>query len=206
MQQRAGDFHPAHLAAGKVAHLFARAIRHFDPVQNKSCAQFSLLPGNPVQRRMIGKVLHDRQIEVEPPRVKYDAEPAKRFGRGTVHIEAKNSNGASLCREQAGYQAKQRAFAGAVEAEKDAETALGDAEADILQSLALAVAMARADDLQRRGRAGAAIAFGFLVRRRRTHSRAIATPQGNEPTAIDLSTLRLVTSMTETSFETPFVV
>jgi hypothetical protein len=40
----------------------------------------------------------------------------------------------------------------------------------------------------------------------RTHWRAIATPQGNAPTAIDLSTLRLPTSMTETSFETPLVV
>ena len=49
MQQRAGDFHPAHLAAGKVARLFARAIRHLDLVQNKTCPQLCFLPGNPVQ-------------------------------------------------------------------------------------------------------------------------------------------------------------
>src|SRR5262245_10794877 len=34
----------------------------------------------------------------------------------------------------------------------------------------------------------------------------IAMPQGNSPTWIDLTTLRLATSMTDTSFETPLVV
>src|SRR5579871_1051355 len=47
------------------------------------------------------------------------------------------------------------------------------------------------------------------LRRRGTdysHCFEIATPQGNEPTGIDLITFRAATSMTETSFETPLVV
>ena len=60
-----------------------------------------------VARQNIGVLWATHLIdEIERPRLKYDAEPAQRIARGTVHIEAKNSNGASLCREQAGYQAK----------------------------------------------------------------------------------------------------
>src|ERR1700730_11432555 len=41
---------------------------------------------------------------------------------------------------------------------------------------------------------------------RRHYCREIATPQGSSPTWIVLMTLRLVTSMTDTSFDTPLVV
>ena len=86
---------------------------------------------------MIGKVLHDRQIEIERPRLEHDAEPAQRFGRGAVHIEAKNANAASLCCEQAGYQAKERAFAGAIEAEKDGEVAWATLKPTLSRALRL---------------------------------------------------------------------
>src|SRR5271166_6270425 len=40
----------------------------------------------------------------------------------------------------------------------------------------------------------------------RSHCFEIATPQGKEPTAIDLMTFSAATSMTDMSFETPLVV
>ncbi len=79
-----------------------------------------------MQRRMIRQVLHDRQIEIERPRLEHDAKPAQCLGGRAVYVESENTDRALLRREEAGDQGKQRTFAGAVEAEKDAETALGD--------------------------------------------------------------------------------
>src|SRR5208283_3016652 len=102
-----------------------------------------------------------------------------------VHIETKNPDCALLCREEASDQAKERAFARAIEAEEHAKAGAPYAEGNIVQSLALAIAMAHACNVQRRrDYARVLAARGFWIRRGKTHWSAIATPQGKEPTGI----------------------
>src|ERR1019366_7503930 len=124
-----------------------------------------------------------------------------------IHIETENTDRALLGRVEACDQAIERAFARAIEAEENAKAGGTHTKGNITQGLARAVAMAHAGDVQRGGyRAILLAARGGLIWRGKTHCGAITTPQGKEPAAIDFTTLRLATSITETSFETPLVV
>src|SRR5208283_1023922 len=124
-----------------------------------------------------------------------------------VHIETENPDCALLCRKEASDQAKERAFARAIEDKEHAKAGAPYAEGNIVQSIALAIAMAHACDVHRGSDYACVLAArGFRIRRGKTHWSAIATPQGKEPTGIDFTTLRFATSITETSFETPLVV
>src|SRR6202012_206449 len=75
-----------------------------------------------------------------------------------------------------------------------------DVEADLIQSNPSAVGVRNVLDRERAdGRHRKDVGNDC-------HCFEIATPQGNEPTGIDLITFSAATSMTDTSFETPLVV
>ena len=98
MQQRARNLHPPHLAAGERARFIIGAASHRHLVQDRTGALLGVPRRNSVQRRMIGEILQDRQIEIERPRLENDTKPAQRLAGGAVHIEAENANPAFLRR------------------------------------------------------------------------------------------------------------
>src|SRR5579875_486306 len=156
---------------------------------------------------MIGKVLTGRQIKIERARLKHDAEPAQGFAGGAVHVETKNVNLALLYRVETRDQTEECDLTCHIESEEDAEACGPYIKGNIVQDLAPAVAMAHTRDSKSgRNQASFLAACGCRFRRGKSHCGAITTPQGKEPTGIDLTTLRHATSITETSFETPLVV
>src|ERR1700730_16045237 len=97
-------------------------------------------------------------------------------------------------------QREQRALACTVEPQQNGECGWRHRESHVDQRLTRPITMAHALDGQRGG-------LWFLEgHEERRYCREIATPQGNSPTWIVLMTLRLATSTTETSFDTPLVV
>src|SRR5262249_45533004 len=98
-----------------------------------------------------------------------------------------------------GDHREQRALAGAVQAQENRETRRRDVEAHLIQGDPGAIGVRHAFDRER-----ADARFRNYVGED-SHCFEIATPQGNEPTGIDLITFSAATSMTETSFETPLV-
>src|SRR5262249_44833877 len=99
---------------------------------------------------------------------------------------------------------KQRAFAGAVEPEQDDEGCRWNRKAYVSQGRPRTVGVA--DPINRQGRRIGSIELrsGLLLDRDH-HGSAMKTPQGCSPTWIVLTTFRLATSMTETSFDRPLV-
>ena len=178
--------------------------------QNVIGALSTFAVADAMQRRMIGQVLDDREIEVEGARLEYDTDHAQGFARSRPDIMAKNADMTALDRVEAGHQRKQSALSGPVEAQQNCECRGRDRDADVIESLARAVGMADALDRDRRRLDAVHCVHMFRVDREATGARSyrceIAIPQGSSPTWIVLITLRLATSMTDTSFETPLVV
>src|SRR6187431_2512313 len=112
VQQRACDFETSHLTPGQVAHLV------FGPLGQRNAGQkvIGTLPAfmvaDAVQRRMIGQVLNDGEIEVEGARLEYDADHAQGFARRGPDVIAKNADMTALNRVETGHQGEQRALAG----------------------------------------------------------------------------------------------
>src|SRR5271166_1050332 len=95
---------------------------------------------------------------------------------------------------------EQGTLARAVQAQEHGETGRRDVEANLVQRDPRSIGVRNVLNRER--------ADGGLRRRGgdRDHCFEIATPQGNEPTGIDLITFSAATSTTDTSFETPLVV
>jgi len=189
VQQCASDLDAAHLPAREVAYLVVSAIGERDLREHISRAGTRLILADAVQRCMIGEVLRDRQIKVERARLEYDAEQTQRRTRLAPHIMTKDADASGADRIEPGDQREQRALAGAIQPKQRDEAPGRDRERHIVERLARAVEVADA----------------FDRKRRHAHSREIVTPQGNSPTWIVLITRSVATSMTDTSFDTPFV-
>ena len=210
VQQRARDLDPPHLAAGQIAYLVVRALRQGNAGQHVVGAPAAFMLADAVQRRMVGQILDDREIEVERARLEHDADQAQGFARCPFDIVPENPDTAALDRVEARHQREQGALSGAVEAEENGEGRWRDREAHVIERLAGAVEVADALDGDGR-RLARAHSMHYGPRRsagkwQRRHRSETATPQGNSPTWIVLITLRLATSMMETSFDTPLVV
>ena len=149
MQQGAGDLDAPHLAAGQIAHLVVRAVRERNTGEHVSSARPALLRADTVQRRVVGQVLDDREIEVESARLEHHPDHAQRFTRGAFDVMAENPDPTALDRVEARHQREQRALSGSVEPQENCEGRGRDREADVIESLASAVAMAHALDRDR---------------------------------------------------------
>ena len=92
MQQGPDDFHTPHLAARKIARLVA-STRHKPNVLQKPLAEKpGLTAANSMQSGVIAKVLRQRKIEVEGPRLKDDAKQAQRSARFALKIVTKDAD------------------------------------------------------------------------------------------------------------------
>src|SRR6185437_1015188 len=114
-------------------------------------------------------------------------------------VAAENAHDSRSTHVKVGDHREQRALSCAIQAEEHGEAGRRDREAHLIQSDSRSIGVRYVFDRER------------IDGRRRPqlgndgHCFEIATPQGNEPTGIDLITLSAATSMTETSFETPLV-
>src|SRR3954453_15964459 len=115
-----------------------------------------------------------------------------------------------LYTEQPRNKRKKRALARAVEAEQSCKARRHHPKADVVQRPTSTIGVTeicnRQSLFRRAGglRAGCRIANPVAVCEYR-HCFAIAIPQGSSPTLMVLITLSVATSITETSFDTPFV-
>src|SRR5262245_36592062 len=208
VQQRAGDLDAPHLSAGQVTHLVAGAIGERDAGEHVIGALAAVALADAVQRGMVGQVLDHRQIEIERAGLEHHADQAQRLARRAFDVVPEDADATALHAVEAGHQREQRALARAVEAEQHREGRGRDRKAHVVERLAGAIEVADAFDRDG-GRLGGAHSMHHEPRRRLgndLHRWEIATPHGSSPTWIDLITLRLATSMTETSFDTPLVV
>src|SRR5664279_1605810 len=74
MQERPRDLDPAHLAAGKKAHLVCRPIREPDASELDRGSLTRVTGANTVQGAVIGQVLHDAEVRIQRALLKHDAE------------------------------------------------------------------------------------------------------------------------------------
>ena len=79
VQQRAGDLHPPHLAAGQFARRVARPVGQFDVLQRARRSAARLTAADAVQRGVVEQVVHDRKIEIECAGLEHHAQPAQRL-------------------------------------------------------------------------------------------------------------------------------
>ena len=152
MQQRAGDLDAARLAAGKVAHLLARPVGEADELQRPLGALARLATANAVQRAVIEQVLPQRQIEIQRPALKDDAEALQRRRGAAPDVVTEYADLAGDVVVEAGDQREQRRLAGAVEAQQHDEAATRNLERHIVESEILTEGVADILD-DERGRA-----------------------------------------------------
>src|ERR1700691_1515007 len=200
MDERAGDLHPAHLAAGKLSHAILGAVGEADALKQRAAPSARIGAGDAMQRRLIAEVLIDGEVEIERAALKDDADPGERGAALTADVEAEHADGAAAGGVEVSDDRKQRALARAVEADQYGESRRRDLEAHIVERLAGAVGVRNMLDRKRRRERR-----GLGGRRAPVHCLVIPTPQGEEPTAIDFKTFSAPTSITDTSFETPLV-
>src|SRR3954447_369742 len=204
MQQRTGDLDTAHLPAGKHTGFIMRPFAHLRTRQRIIGKRPAFSPADPMQARVVEQVLHDGQIEIESARLEDNAEPAQRLRRFARDIETEHGNRAMLRRVEPGHQREQRRFAGAVQSEQHGEGAPGDIEADVNERAPLAIGVTDISNRER-GDRGVGVKSGHKHLAGKRHRGDTATPHGKDPTGIDFTTFSPATSITETSFETPFV-
>src|ERR1043166_9450314 len=206
MQQGARDLDPAHLPAGKLAHLVVGAGGKVDFVEHPARTSPCLARRNAVQGRVEHQVLRDREIEIEGAGLEHDAEYAQcSAGLGT-HVVTENADRAVAGGKQARDEREQRGLAGAIEPEQHGKARRGDRKRDLVERLPAPVEMAHAGYRKRRRARLASVHHGRAPEHGRlSHRSLIATPHGSSPTWMVLITLRAATSITDTSLVRPLV-
>src|SRR6185437_2041434 len=199
VQERPGDLHSPHLAAGKEAHLVVGAVGEADAGELDRLPRARFAPADAMQGAVIGEVLRDAEIGIEGALLEHDAEQRQRGAAVGRDVATENSHISRSTHIKMRDHREQRALARAVQAQQHSKTGWRDIETDFVQGDPRPIGMRHVLDRKR--------ADGRFRRRLgdNRHCFEIATPQGNEPTGIDLITFSAATSMTETSFETPLV-
>src|SRR5947208_2668929 len=146
VEQGAGNLDPAHLTAGEAANLVAAAIRKPEPRQQLARPLAALGGGDAVECRVIGQVLHDRQIEIESARLEDHAKPPQGLAGCARNIMAEYLDPAFACVVETGDEGKERRFAGAIEAEEHREAASRDCEGYAVTSPTFSVSMPKIAD------------------------------------------------------------
>ena len=134
MQQRAGDLDAPCLSARKVAHLLAGAVGEADELQSTLRALAGFATANAVQRAVIEQVLPQRQVEIQRPALKHDAEALQRCRGAAPDVVPENADLAGDVVVEAGDQREQRRLAGAVEAQEHDEAATRNLERHVVES------------------------------------------------------------------------
>src|SRR4051812_41632945 len=97
---------------------------------------------DPVQRRVVAQVLHDREIEIERPRLEYDAELAQRSAGLAFHIMAEYADATRENRIEPRDQGEERAFPRTIEAEQSHKRSGLNGERHIIERLPQPVSVA----------------------------------------------------------------
>jgi hypothetical protein len=140
--------------------------------------------------RAIDKVLPHGDVNVDRPRLKYDAQPLQGGRRLAPDIVPNNANRSRPHGVEARDQRKERRLSRAVQPQQDGKRPIRDRKANSIGGASRPVSMTNLLDLER----GHSI-FAYCE--------SIATPHGSLPTCTDLITLSDATSTNETSLERP---
>ncbi len=181
VQKRASDLHPSHLTARQLANLFVNPIGKLDSCEQILGALECTSSPDAVQRRMIGEVLHHRQIEVERAQLEHHAKPAQGGPGCPRYVVTKDTNLPVLRREEPRDQGEKRALPRTVEPEQDDKGRRRNREAHIGKGLAGSIGMANAIDRQGRWGGQPRQCLGVMLYRDH-HGAAMKTPQGCSPT------------------------
>src|SRR3984957_2461242 len=199
VQGRPSDLDPPHLTAGKEAHLVADPVGETDAreLHRPSLARFT--PSDAMESAMIGQILRNAEIGVQRALLKHDAKSRKSGAAVTRDVAAENAHHPRSAYIKMRDHREECTLARAVQTQEHGEARGRDVEAPIIQRDPRSIGVRYALHRER--------ADARLQRRVGDHCHCfeIATPQGNEPTGIDLITFSAATSMTDTSLETPLV-
>src|SRR5262249_8177067 len=142
--------------------------------------------------------------EVEGPQLEHHAKQAQGGTRRPRDVVTEDANLPTLRGKEPCDQGEQRALACAVEPKQDDKGRRRNRKADVGEGLPRPIGVADPIDRQCRRDGSPGLRFGLLLDRDH-HGSAMKTPQGCSPTWIVLTTFKLATSMTETSFDRPLV-
>ena len=150
VQQRAGQFHTAFLAAGECADAFGAAAQQIDAGEFFFDPYSGFGARHAVEGRVVIEILFDREIEIERGLLEHDAQCGQGRERGAFDIVAEHCDLAVACAVEPRDEGEQRGFAGPVQAEQDGEIAGLHGKVHILQHAALAERVGEVFDRQRR--------------------------------------------------------
>ena len=148
MHQGSGDLGSAGLTARQVPNPIVDSFGKPDPFQQRGGTFLCIALGDSMKRCVINEILADRQIGVESSGLEHDSDLGKGLGWLLTHVTTEDPDGTGPAVVQSCDDCKKRRFAGSVGAKESHETALRDAERDILQNLPRPKPMAHALDVQ----------------------------------------------------------
>ncbi|MNZ81249.1 hypothetical protein D3C78_999090 [compost metagenome] len=148
VQQRAGDLHPAAVAAVERAHRLAAAFGELLAPQFQLDALGGQRARQAVQGGVVAQVLLDGQVQIEGALLEHHADLRQRAARLLADRAVAEADVAFLQVVEAGEQGDQGRLAGAVGAEQGVEASGHQGEVELDQRLARAVGEADAGHFQ----------------------------------------------------------
>ena len=158
VEQGAGDFDPALVAARKRADALVDEVAHLQQVGGVGDAGLEVLAGEAEQRAVKFEIAGHRHIEIDRAGLKHHAEAGQNFGRMLPVAEAEDFDTAGIGLEQAGGDLEQGGFSSAVRPQQPDDFAAADVEADALEGFELAVGFADGVEVEN----GLGIAHGLV--------------------------------------------
>lgn len=184
VEERAGDLGLAAQAVRQGADRIVEPVEQSEARKLDSTAFLGFGARKAVERRLVAHVLAHREVDIEGRQLEHHAQSGKRNDRPCAKRGAEHPDLTRPRVIKPSDQGHEGGLARAVAPKEDRKSAGCDLEADLAQHRARAEAMTHAIDLER------------------LHG-AVTTPQGERPTAIDLTGSRRSRSITVTSPEPP---
>ena len=121
-------------------------------------------PADPVQRRVVGEVLPEREVAVERPALEHHADAGERLAGLAARVETRDLDPAGGAVVEPGDEREERGLAGAVDAEEGGEGAARHGEAHVAERLEPPEPVAHACHGERRRAHRSRLSFGRRAR------------------------------------------
>ena len=150
MEHRTSDFNAPLQAPGELFDDLTGTFCEAEQSEQLFGALPEMIPPQAVKMALMAQVLSDRQLAIEAPGLKNDADAPPHFARLARHVEAENSRSPRSGREFSREDAKQRGLAAAVRPEQAEDLARENLEAHSVESRTIAEALPEVFDLDHR--------------------------------------------------------